>query len=88
MRAYNIEKHKETLYTIQEKLLSFMKTDDYLKKGKDNEKDAKIGDVSFMVSININNINYNCLISYISYIYIRYSIFYRQFLYILIMKLS
>lgn len=51
MRAYNIEKHKETLYMIQEKLLSFMKTDHYLKKGED----AKIGDVS-LFSININSV--------------------------------
>lgn len=51
MSAYEIEKHKEMLYLIQEKLLSFMKTDNYLKKGRDKERNAKIGDVSFMFFI-------------------------------------
>lgn len=49
MRAYAIEKHRRTIFTIQEKLLNFMKTNVYLKE-KDNKKDAKIGDVSFMFS--------------------------------------
>jgi len=48
MSACEVEKCKETLYTIQEKLLNFMKTDDFL-KGKYDKKDAEIGDVSFTV---------------------------------------
>ncbi|XP_071638869.1 putative ATP-dependent RNA helicase TDRD12 isoform X1 [Temnothorax longispinosus] len=47
MRACEVEKHKETLYTIQSKLISFMKTDTYLKKKRD-EENAKIGDTVFI----------------------------------------
>lgn len=49
MRAYEVEKYQETLCTINVKLLNLMKTDDYLKEGK--EKDAKINDVIFMFFI-------------------------------------
>jgi len=48
MSACEVEKCKKTLYTIQEKLLNFMKTNVFL-KGKYDKKDAEIGDVSFTV---------------------------------------
>ncbi|KYQ56077.1 ATP-dependent RNA helicase DBP3 [Trachymyrmex zeteki] len=44
MRAYEVEKHTETLCMIEEKLLNFMKTNEFLKK-KSNTKDTKIGDM-------------------------------------------
>ncbi|XP_071581111.1 putative ATP-dependent RNA helicase TDRD12 [Temnothorax nylanderi] len=47
MRAYDVEKHKKTLCTIQSKLISFMKTSTFLEQKKD-EKNVKIGDTVFI----------------------------------------
>ncbi|XP_018404160.1 PREDICTED: putative ATP-dependent RNA helicase TDRD12 [Cyphomyrmex costatus] len=44
MRAYEIEKHTDKLCMIEERLLSFMKTNEFLET-KSNTKDAKIGDM-------------------------------------------
>lgn len=56
MRAYEVEKHTETLCMIEEKLLNFMKTNEFLKK-KSNTKDTKIGDVSFIVlQLNVDSL--------------------------------
>lgn len=50
MRAYEIKQHAEKLDRIQRKLISFMKTEDYL-NGKHNAEDPKVGDVSFMYTL-------------------------------------
>ncbi|EGI69443.1 Tudor domain-containing protein 12 [Acromyrmex echinatior] len=44
MRAYEVEKHTETLCKIEERLLNFMKTNEFLKR-KSNTEDAQIGDM-------------------------------------------
>lgn len=52
MRVYEVKNYKETLYKIHERLLNFMKTNDFL-KGTYNEKDARNGDVSFTVAFEL-----------------------------------
>jgi len=47
IRAYEIQQHADKLDRIQRKLLSFMKTEDYL-RGKYNVQNPKVDDVSFM----------------------------------------
>ncbi|KAG5319174.1 VASA1 helicase, partial [Pseudoatta argentina] len=44
MRVYEVEKHTETLCKIEERLLNFMKTNEFLKR-KSNTEDAQIGDM-------------------------------------------
>lgn len=50
MRAYEIKQHADKLDKIQRKLMSFVKTEDYV-KGKYNTKNPKIGDVSFIYTL-------------------------------------
>lgn len=50
MRAYEIKQYAVKLDKVQRKLMSFMKTEDYL-KGKYNAKDPKVGDVSFVYTL-------------------------------------
>lgn len=52
MRAYEVENYQGTFYKIHERLLNFMKTNDFL-EGTYNEKDARIGDVSFTVAFEL-----------------------------------
>ncbi|XP_018050182.1 PREDICTED: putative ATP-dependent RNA helicase TDRD12 isoform X2 [Atta colombica] len=44
MRAYEVEKHAETLCKIEKRLLNFMKTNEFLKR-ESNAEDAQIGDM-------------------------------------------
>jgi len=50
MRAYEVEKHAETLHKIEKRLLNFMKTNEFLKR-ESNTEDAQIGDVSFIIAV-------------------------------------
>jgi len=56
MRAYEIEKYCEKLENINKELLSFVNSNNFLKK-KGDAQDPKIGDVSiaYSVSPNYNN---------------------------------
>ncbi|XP_012057914.1 PREDICTED: putative ATP-dependent RNA helicase TDRD12 [Atta cephalotes] len=47
MRAYEVEKHAETLRKIEKRLLNFMKTNEFLKR-ESNAEDAQIGDMVLM----------------------------------------
>lgn len=54
MRAYEIKQYAVKLDKVQRKLMSFMKTEDYL-KGKYNAKDPKVGDIVLIQSNNYVN---------------------------------
>lgn len=50
IRVYEIKQYADKLDRIQRKLLSFMKTEDFLKE-KHNVENPKVGDVSFISNI-------------------------------------
>jgi len=64
MRAYEVKKYYEKLDNINKELLSFVNSNNFLKRKGDAQSDPKIGDVSIVYH---SSIMYHSSLSHSSY---------------------